>query len=198
MKLKIFILALVVVGGLLPAVNAADFAFDTRIGTYTINNQSKLYRNSRLAYKLAPLLSSFEFLKPVSIRIEHEVIDGVGITGSLSNYRISGHALYKVNLDNNLSVSPWAGAGLSGSSSDSRVISVDAGLDACYKISDTFSIPIGGEAIFFSDSTIINYLGGVGVKLMDWLSVDGLFAGTLSLPGSVNNIGFGGRLNILF
>lgn len=186
---KALAILLVVLG---VSLQASNFTLDTAIGSYMINSQSTLYRNTRIS----AALFSGTYLKPLSIRFENEVVGGLGMYGNQNNLRISGQLLYKIDFGKELYVSPFVGIGLTSSDVVSGSISVDAGLEARYKLTDMFSIPLGGEIITFSDSSIINYYGGVGVKLMDWLSVDGLYTATMT--GGVNNIGFGGRVSIIF
>lgn len=186
---KILILLSVVLG---LSLQAETFTLDTAIGAYTINSQSQIYRNTRIS----AALFSGTYLKPLSIRFENEIVGGLGMYGNQNNYRISGQMLYKIDFGKELYVSPFVGIGLTSSDVIALSLSVDAGLEARYKLTDMFSVPLGGEIITFSDSSIINYYGGVGIKLMDWLSVDGLYTATMT--GGVHNIGFGGRVSIIF
>lgn len=172
------------------AAYANDFTFDTRIGAYSINSVLQSYRNTRIGYDLKALLPS------ASVRVEYAVVNGVGFTGTSNNYRLGLQGVYELKLMEELNVSPFVAIGLSNSDNGNNIISCDAGLDAAYKLTDMFSIPVGGEIVIYSDSSIIEYYGGLRVAVLEWLSVDGLYSGLVS--SSTHYAGFAGKINIKF
>ena len=190
-KNLIFFLSIIVVS----SAFAKDFTFDTRVGAYKISSKYEVYRNTRLAYNLDVLIQG------AGVRAESTVLKGIGFTGESSNYRLSFQTLYSLNVDENFNVKPFIGIGLSSSIFVNNSISCDVGLDAVYKLSELFAPIVGGEAIFYSDSTIIEYYGGPRVILTDWFSFDALYTAILdtSLASDKrHNIGFGGRVNLYF
>ena len=163
---------------------AAPIVFDTRIGV--LPDVGIFFRVSRI-----------ELTSDLSGRIVNSVIDGMGLTGNLNNYRIGLQGVYKSKLlDNKLFLDLAAGGSYSSSDLATGSTSFDLGLDVKYRLFDWMLPVAGADMQIFIDSYFMNYYGGLSFPVYNWVSLDLLYSAVLTNDG--NKIGVAVRVNLYF
>lgn len=97
---------------------AGELYVDTRVGIRS-GAASTSFRDTRVEYLL---------MKDISAGVTYMVEDGLGLTGSMNNWRIGVYGVYNMFLlDPKYTFTPYIGASLSNSDVVSSSISIDAG-----------------------------------------------------------------------
>ena len=184
MKAKYLPVILVLIA-MTSVVAAENIIIDTRIGNL---GGVMMFRVSRIEYPL---------MNDISGRIIYSVLDGVGITGNINNYRIGLQGVYKTKLmDNKLLLDLAVGGSYASSDEITGSVSIDFGLDAKYKLFDWLWPVVGADVKAYSDSYMADYYGGVSIPIFNWVSLDLLYSAILT--NDKHKIGAAGRINLYF
>jgi len=185
MKAKLLVISILIFASVSISL-AGPLTIDTRLGV--IPDVGMTFRVSRIDYELTSDLSG---------RIVYSVLDGMGLTGNLNNYRIGLQGVNKsMLLDNKLFLDLAAGGSYSSSDLEVGAMSFDLGLDVKYRLFDWLLPVAGADMQIFTDSYFMNYYGGLSFPIYNWVALDLLYSAVLTNNG--NKIGAAARINLYF
>jgi hypothetical protein len=167
---------------------AGILALDTRIATYSGNTHSSTYRNSRITYKLFPLISG---------RVVHGIINNRGWQGESENYRVGVQGLYNLYVPVfNMSIVPYLGMGNTQTGEKKQNLSLDTGFEAKYRLNHWLAPVAGADVIHYSDDYVVDYHAGFSFRVFRCLSLDCLY--TTLQTNEDCRFGGGLQLNLVF
>ena len=152
-----------------------------------VNYTNVTNRSLRAATDIAPNLK---------VRLNYSIMNGLlELRGSLNNFMLTGQAITSVKLMDGLTTEPFVGAGWARSINGDAAYG-DLGVDFKYKLFPFANLIAEGDLQIYTDSYMLFYRGGFNIPVLKFASLDLLYSSLLT--NNQHQIGFGGRINLVF